>query len=73
VVVEVVAENVILIMELDKENQVDLVVVELVFMVLNLKIIPMVLQVEQVILLQLVLLKVFQVEMVQLFHVYPMV
>ena len=72
-VVEVVAENVILIMELDKENQVDLVVVELVFMVLNLKIIPMVLQVEQVILLQLVLLKVFQVEMVQLFHVYPIV
>tara|TARA_R110000787_G_scaffold244484_1_gene350413 strand:- start:314 stop:535 length:222 start_codon:yes stop_codon:yes gene_type:complete len=73
VVVEVVVENVIVIMELDKENQVDLVVVELVFMVLNLKIIPMVLQVEQVILLQLVLLKVFQVEMVQLFHVYPIV
>ena len=47
VVAVVALENVILIMELDKENQVDLVVVELVFMGLNLKMDLVVLQVEQ--------------------------
>jgi|TARA_R110000787_G_scaffold82574_1_gene178405 hypothetical protein len=66
VVVEAVVENVMVIMELDKDNQVDLVVEVLVYLVLNLKMVLMVLQVEMVILPLLVLLKVFQVEMVQL-------